>query len=173
MKDLKDKLIEKFWAKVSKLTDKECWEWTGFRSKGYGVMSIYNRGQQHNFRAHRVSLWLIGKIDLNLNSDMTNVVDHLCRNRACVNPKHLRVVDTRTNSIENSNGISAINFSKKVCIHGHELIGDNARTLRRKNGRIHRYCLACKKAADSRNRRRYQVAKKKLQSALEKEKGDE
>jgi len=46
---------ERFWKKVDKKTDKECWEWTGARNnEGYGNMNI--DGKYVN--AHRVSYYL-------------------------------------------------------------------------------------------------------------------
>lgn len=39
------------------------------------------------------------------------VIDHICRNRACCNPAHLRAVTTRINAVENSIGISAKNLA--------------------------------------------------------------
>lgn len=44
------------------------------------------------------------------------VVDHIvCRNRACMNAEHLRIVDWRTNSIDNSIGLGALNAAKTCC----------------------------------------------------------
>lgn len=128
----------RFWSKVDKRAAAECWNWTGTDGgQGYGKISI--RG--HQIRAHRLSLVLHG---VSIGEGM--VVDHKCRNRACVNPDHLRVVDAKTNVLENSIGRTAVNATVTHCVHGHALTGVNLliRT-RRSNGAKWRECLTCRK----------------------------
>ena len=94
-----------------------CWVWTAYRYNGYGRF-----GLRHGkiVRAHRVSYeWHIGPIPVWM------VIDHVCRNRACVNPAHLRVVTRRENNLVNSDGPPAINAMKTHCPRGHLLTGDN------------------------------------------------
>lgn len=62
-----------------------CWEWTRARMKktGYGVTAEGKR----TFLAHRVSYEQArGPIPAGMQ------LDHLCRNRGCINPEHLEVV---------------------------------------------------------------------------------
>lgn len=66
------------------------------------------------------------------------LIDHICRNRACCNTDHLRIVTPRVNAIENSVGPTAINAAKTHCVHGHEFT--RANTLLRKHGRGCRTC---------------------------------
>lgn len=66
------------------------------------------------------------------------VIDHQCKNRACCNVDHLRVVTPRVNILENSLGRAAANFAKTHCIRGHEFTASNTYKLRRG-----RQCVAC------------------------------
>jgi hypothetical protein len=72
----------RFWARVDKKGPEDCWEWTATRAgKGYGVMSVNGRAQY----AHRISLFLDGRLDL----DSPLCALHRCDNPPCVNPAHL------------------------------------------------------------------------------------
>lgn len=66
------------------------------------------------------------------------VIDHLCRNGLCVNPKHLEAV-TNIENIMRGNGAPAINARKTHCVRGHELSGDNL--YNRRSGK--RACRTC------------------------------
>lgn len=74
-----------FWARVDQSGD--CWLWTGYTdSRGYG--HVRRDGVTHY--AHRYSLSLS-------DVDLTNSVDHICHNKSCVRPSHLRVVTNKQN----------------------------------------------------------------------------
>jgi HNH endonuclease len=77
------------------------------------------------------------------------VIDHLCRNRACVNPAHMEPVTHRENLLRGT-GASARQAAKKTCIRGHEF------DVRNKNGRECTTCIRLR--AQARVQRRKQKA---------------
>lgn len=141
--------VAKFWAKVNKSGSPEypwCWIWTGYKSKGgYGKFWDGSR----TVLAHRLAYeWLIEPVPAGL------VSDHICRNRACVNPGHIEPV---TNAVNIRRGrfdtpaiakhivaLTAQRRAKTHCKHGHLI--DKAW----RNGK--RYCSTCKRAI---NRKSY------------------
>lgn len=87
-------------------------------------------------QAHRAAyIVLVGEIDPRA------VLDHLCRNRACVNPDHLVPTTVRQNVIAGF-GPTAINARKTRCVNGHEFTVAN--TYREGSRRRCRACGAMK-----------------------------
>lgn len=94
---------ERFWEKVRK-TD-TCWEWTGATFRGYGMFR--SRGKART--THRLIYeWTHGPIPDGLE------VDHMCHNRGCVNPAHLRLL-THT---ENGQNRASANSNSKSGVRG-------------------------------------------------------
>lgn len=76
----------RFISKVNKTAT--CWIWNaGLDRDGYGRFRGKNSRLAHRFSYEHH----YGAIDENLE------IDHLCRNRACVNPQHLEVVEHKEN----------------------------------------------------------------------------
>jgi hypothetical protein len=66
-------------------------------------------------------------------------IDHLCRNRGCVNPAHLEPVTHKENVLRGAT-VPGLNAVKTHCLRGHEFDEENTRHIAR-NGR--RVCRAC------------------------------
>jgi hypothetical protein len=127
---------ERFWQSVNK-TD-SCWVWTRFLNPdGYGQIKVREKNGAKTYRVHRYSLMLSG---IKIPKEM--FVDHICRNRACVRPEHLRVVTPKVNSLENSIGPLAINSKKTHCKRGHKFTKQNTRVMKTKYG-TGRCCIVC------------------------------
>ena len=97
-----------------------CWEWTGYinNGKNQGYAKFYYNSNE--FSAHR---WIY---QYYYNEDIKDglVIDHICRNRKCVNPIHLREITHKENILSRI-GIAAINAKKTHCKYGHQLSGGN------------------------------------------------
>jgi HNH endonuclease len=122
----------RFWNKVDK--SHSCWLWTGKTRSGYGRFMV----DGHYRSAHRVAYeLLIGPIPDGAQ------LDHLCRNRACVNPGHLEPATARTNILRGT-GLAATESRQVYCVNGHHLYGDNVIVIpSRPNAR---YCRECNRA---------------------------
>ena len=134
--DIPKKSKIRFWSKVDKKTSSRgCWLWRGGQHRqGYGQCTILNT----QWRAHRLSWILHGNL---LKKNLT--LDHLCRNEACVNPKHLEQVTMRENLLRRKS-IQAKNARKKRCKRGHFLSGTNLLgATKTKTGGALRRCRKC------------------------------
>lgn len=111
----------------------DCWLYAGLVShQGYGL--LYSNGKI--YRAHRI---MYEQVHGELPPDI--ILDHLCRVRHCVNPKHLEAV---TQLINKMRGLSpaAQNARRTHCRQGHEYNSDN--TLTTQQG--WRQCRICSRA---------------------------
>lgn len=120
----RDRLLPRFLGKLAADGPDACWEWLGnIHPLGYGQWSITGRGAQ---RAHRVAYaLLVGPLDGEL------TIDHLCRNKACVNPAHLELVTLLEN-----NRRRRLDVRGETCPKGHEFVA-------RGKARNQRSCVQC------------------------------
>lgn len=117
----------RFWKKVDV---GDCWEFIGARQEGYGK---YRIGTGAVRRAHRVSFTLLVR-----ELDGDEELDHLCRNRACVNPDHLEPVATRINVLRGQSPAAAC-ARRRECENGHAFTTKNTHI----DGRGKRHCRKC------------------------------
>lgn len=109
-----------------------CWQWHGaISASGYGTF----QPQKVTVGAHRFVYELHnGTVPAGLH------LDHLCRNRACVNPGHLEPVSCKENVLRGE-GLAAANARKTHCKRGHEFTTEN--TYVKPGGR--RVCKECRR----------------------------
>lgn len=113
-----------------------CWLWRGsVTANGYGTIKIGGRAGVRLY-AHRLAYELfVGSIPARLE------LDHLCRNRRCVNPAHLEPVTRSENTLRGNAPamLGALNGAKTHCKQGHPF--DAVNTRHRPTGG--RSCRAC------------------------------
>jgi len=130
-------MMGRFWSLVDKhgppWNGTPCWEWTGPKDRGgYGW---FQPTAGRSARAHRIAFAAMsGPIPAGL------TLDHLCRNRACVNPAHLEPVSGKVNTLRGESA-PAQNARKTHCEHGHAFTPENTRHTERQ-----RFCRACDRA---------------------------
>ena len=124
-----------------------CWVWNAALDRdGYGAITVARR----KYRAHR-ALWIVA----NCSDVPEQTLDHICRNRACVNPNHLEPTSHKTNTLR-GNALTAINARKTRCVQGHELTPDNVKPSGIKRSR--RNCLECDRTYKRESTQRISVA---------------
>lgn len=134
---------QRFWAKVDKRAPNGCWQWTGAlkRLDRYGQFWMGGPSMTPIY-AHRAVFHFLG-----IEIPEGKVVDHICRNRGCVNPRHLRFVTNEVNTRENSLSPFAQHRHKVACVHGHPFTPKNTaiKTMYHPSGKkaLTRFCIAC------------------------------
>lgn len=106
-----------------------CWRWTGAKN-GSGYASGINTP------AYRVAYeWLVGPIPTGMQ------LDHLCRQRDCVNPHHLEPV-TKAENLRRARQVGAFQ-PVAFCRRGHPLVAGNRKVWSAGGGRREVRCYAC------------------------------
>ena len=144
--------VARFWSKVDILTGPipshaphlgRCWQWRAGRTKQqYGGFHPTKRAM---VLAHRFAYEAtVGKIPRGM------VIDHLCRNRSCVNPEHMEAV-TNMENLRRGKGYALQNGMRSKCRNGHEYTPENT-YLDPTKGTVR--CRECARIRDrSRNRK--------------------
>lgn len=133
--------IIRFWSHVNKNGPipehrkelGQCWLWTAsLDGRGYGQIGV----DKKMLRAHRFAYTILkGKIP------PSKKLDHLCRNRICVNPSHLEPKSNRDNILaEGSLSNPRLNILKTHCPKQHPYSGKNLGVISTSK---HRYCKTC------------------------------
>ena len=116
----------------------DCIIWTGrIAPNGYGQIdhsAITETAHKLTFKIFKEEKLIQGK-----------QIDHICRNRRCVNPEHLRQVSVSINHL-NSKISDECGMNKKKCKRGHYLTDPkNYNIIVQSNGRRYKNCRICKK----------------------------
>lgn len=125
------------WERALPEPNTGCWLWLGYIDRGgYGRISWSGR----NVGSHQIAYGLHhGTVPTGLE------VDHLCRVRSCVNPKHLEAVPRRVNVLRGQSP-AAISARRTHCKNGHAYTSENTYL-----SQVGRGCKACLVAWDGKH----------------------
>lgn len=116
-------------ASLHSITLDDCWHFAGYiMPNGYGKLP-------NQTLAHRTMYEVeVGEIPEGLH------IDHLCRNRRCINPKHLEPVTAKENTIRGF-GLAAQRSKQTHCTNGHLFEANNIYYHPKRNTRNCKKCV--------------------------------
>jgi hypothetical protein len=125
--------LERFYGHTMPEPNTGCWLWTsGIDRDGYAQF-FEGRGPGNEQRGHRFAYkQFVGPIPEGL------ILDHLCRNRGCVNPAHHEPVTNRENVMRGRRPLG----ERTHCPRGHEFNEVNTHWPKNQRGRKCRRCHA-------------------------------
>lgn len=138
---------EKFLSKIKIQNETGCWIFSGAIDKdGYRICH-----DKKPYKSHRYSFELF-------NGPLSEymVIDHMCRNRACCNPDHLRDVTPTVNAKENR-----INMLIDYCKKGHKLTEEN-KSKHKGNGGFVTVCKECNRIKNKKARSNEETREKRI-----------
>lgn len=159
-----DRLLERFWAKVDRRGDDDCWVWTSV-SRRNGYAEIYKDGIKR--QATQVSWEIYNGVPF----PRGMIACHTCDNPPCVNPKHIWPGTNADNSrdardkghltmVKARDKWALMRRNMTHCKNGHPLSGGNLYITT--NGS--RQCKKCSLA----HKRKYKKKMKEAREALKK-----
>lgn len=144
----KPTMLDRFWSKVDVCGADDCWNWlASLHGLGYGQFNTGRRIMNAHIIAYELQTGRQVPIGLE--------IDHLCRNRICMNGRHLEPVTKKENILRGQSPM-AQQARQTHCIAGHALTAENVYWFGAK--RNHRMCLTCKRRRDA----EYQDRKRKV-----------
>lgn len=132
------RVMDRAYAKTTRSAT-GCWI-SGYSvaSHGYAQIGWQDDGERHVVLAHR-AVWerFNGRVPAGA------TLDHMCRERRCVNPMHLRILD----NFENGRRTHGMDWKLGECPNGHpnSMLGPTFRTDKQGNRRDGRRCSECRK----------------------------
>lgn len=149
------KANKRFWDKVARKGEHECWEWIGNRYvKGYGRFATGGRQYRANRFAYEIA---VGQIPDGL------WVLHHCDNPPCCNPNHLFLGVHADNMADRHAKGRHFNTRKNACLRGHPFSEENTiwKPHPFRHGESKRECRICKKMRNKARRRQATCAVQK------------
>lgn len=120
--------------------DTGCIIWRGEQSHdGYGTLMVSEGGEKTRVKAHRAAYYVtVGNLPDGLH------LDHLCRNKLCINAAHLEPV-TQIENARRRAFFETVIAPRSHCMKGHPFTAENSY----RDAAGNRYCRACRAATSA------------------------